>query len=595
MKVKILFLALFYGTSSLAQNLPVSDNILKQSELRQATINRQLEKTPNKPTTLSVPRSQHISQNNHSICFPIKKIDFNVLGNTAPISDFYSIITNALNSQNLTYQKITSLKFELFEQPHFIPCLSLNDIRMLNTTIQNNIITKGWITSRLFIPNQSLTDRTLEFSLMQGLLNNIVIDKNNIEKTYANRANLFTAFPNDKNKPLNLRDLEQGLDNLRRLQTVKAEINIIPSTQQNMSDVKVLWQQQKYPIRVNFSFDDSGSKSTGKYLGTISIVWDNPLHLNDILSVSYTHNLTSGKKATDPNGKVDKGKTSSYSIGYSVPFGYWLVDMGINHYFYDQAVIGVNRNYHYTGTSNQAHLNLSKVIYRDNQHKITAQLGGWFKENKSYIDDVEIDVQHHRTAGWQANISSHSYFKLGTLISSLTYKRGTRAFNAITAPEELFNEGTAKSKIWIANIDWQMPFKVGHQQFSWHSQLQGQFNQTALTIQDNFSIGSRYNVRGFTGEQTLSAEQGWYLRNDIVWQYNDNHRVYLGLDVGKVFGDKNKNLVSDTLSGMTLGFNGQYKHYGNWHYDLFISTPLKKPTKFDTDKVVTGFNISYSF
>ncbi len=266
----------------------------------------------------------------------------------------------------------------------------------------------------------------------------------------------------------------------------------------------------------------------------------------------------------------------------------------MSHYYYDQAVAGVNRNYHYTGDSNQANFDISRVMYRDGKHKITVGAGAWLKETRSYIDDAEIDVQHRRTAGWKAKIATRSYFSKGTLDTSLTYKRGTRAFGAIPAPEELFNEGTAKSKILTADVTWQMPFKLGKGDFNWKSQLHGQLNRTDLTPQDMFSIGGRYNVRGFTGAKTLSAEKGWYLKNDLAWQYNDNHQVYLGLDVGRVYGKSAKNLPGQTLSGAVLGLKGQFKKAGNWSYDVFIGTPLKKPKGFKADSVVTGFNINYA-
>ena len=32
---------------------------------------------------------------------------------------------------------------------------------------------------------------------------------------------------------------------------------------------------------------------------------------------------------------------------------------------------------------------------------------------------------------------------------------------------------------------------------------------------DYFTIGNRYAVRGFDGQMTLAAEDGWSLRNDL--------------------------------------------------------------------------------
>ncbi len=580
---------------ALSQSQPVDNNqLLQQLEQHQSITKQQLVPIANDSSVSAIPL-QAKDNRQSSICFPIGYLKINRLGHSehkSTISGFSRYMGQALSSEGLSYQKIEDNTFKLLTKERKKPCLGINKINNISIELQNKLIAKGFVTSRVLVPQQSLKTGRLVFTLAEGLLDEVVI--NSDRGSYSHKAMVFTAFPSKKGEVLNLRALEQGLENLRRLPTVTTGMNIVPSQQQNASNVEVKWQQRRYPLRLNFSVDDSGGTSTGKYLGTVSAAWDNPLRLNDILSASYTHNLSSGKKARDAKGNTDKGKTYSYSLGYSVPVGYWLLDMGVNHYFYDQAVAGVNRNYHYTGESDQTQVDLSRVIYRDSQHKIIVGAGAWYKENHSYIDDAEIDVQHRKTAGWKAKISTRSYFSKGTLTTSLNYKRGTRAFGAIAAPEELFNEGMAKARIWTANIHWQMPFKLGNKRFSWQSQLHGQLNKTDLTPQEMFSIGGRYNVRGFSGEKTLSAERGWYLRNDFAWQYHDSHQLYLGLDIGRVSGKSAKNLPGLMLSGAVLGVKGQFKKAGNWYYDIFVGKPVKQPDSFNADPVVSGFYLNYS-
>ncbi len=590
MKAKLFLIGIIWQGQLLAQDIRLPEDIFRQSEQHQSAINQQLTPHSDKQSSLFIP-PQAKDNNQSTTCFPIEQLSINYLDNNKGIWGVSRYVGQALSSEKIDYKKVDDHTFKLFTKTQKKPCLGVNKINNISVDLQNKLISKGFVTTRVLVPQQSLKTGRLVLTLVEGLLDEIVI--NSDSKSYTNKSMVFSAFPNDKGEVLTLRELEQGLENLRRLPTVTAEMNIVPSQQKNHSNVDVKWQQKEYPLRLNVSVDDSGGKSTGKYLGTVSVAWDNPLRLNDILSASYTHNLSAGKKATDPKGNTDKGKTYSYALGYSVPMGYWLLDVGTNHYFYDQAVAGVNRNYHYTGDSDQAHVDLSRVVYRDDKHKVTVGAGAWYKETRSYIDDAEIDVQHRRTAGWKAKVATRSYLSKGTLTTSLNYKRGTRAFGAIPAPEELFNEGTAKSKIWTADIDWQMPFKLGDKKFSWHSQLHGQLNKTDLTPQDMFSIGGRYNVRGFSGAKTLTAEKGWYFKNDLAWQYHDNHQVYLGMDVGRVSGKSAKNLPGQTLSGIALGLKGQFKKAGNWSYDAFVGKPLKQPKGFKADSVVSGFNIGY--
>lgn len=579
----------------LAQQATPNSQLLQQSERRQVIIDEQLIRPAKSDFQPSVTRQAQHPDDASAPCFPIDTLHLSTLQDSPLFSLFSRYTQQALTTAKIQSQRTDDSHYQLLDAANQPPCLSLASIQNLSTDIQNRFIDKGYITSRVLTPDQSLTGGQLTLSLAAGVLGSIRVDESNNPQTHANRANVDTAFPASQGKPVNLRDLEQGLENLRRLPTVSAQMDIVPGQQAGTSDVEVKWQQRALPIRFNFSVDDSGGKSTGKYLGTIGVAWDNPLHLNDIVSASYTRNVTAGKKQTDPQGQTDHGDTYNYSLNYSVPFGYWSIDAGVSHYFYDQVVAGVNRNYHYTGDSDQGHVNVSRVLYRDDQHKITASAGLWKKTIKNYIDDAEVDVQRRRTGGWKANLSQRSYFKAGTLTSTLGYKRGTRAFGAIEAPEELFDEGTAKSKIWTLDVDWQMPFKLGQQPFSWHSAFHGQWNKTKLTPQDKIAIGGRYSVRGFTGAKSLSAERGCYLRNDLGWRYHDNHQVYVGLDVGHVSGESAKDLPGQTLSGAVLGLKGRHQYHGDWSYDVFIGTPIKEPDGFEADDWVSGFTLGYSY
>ena len=112
---------------------------------------------------------------------------------------------------------------------------------------------------------------------------------------------------------------------------------------------------------------------------------------------------------------------------------------------------------------------------------------------------------------------------------------------------------------------------------------------------DQFSIGSRYTVRGFDEKMTLMAERGWFVRNEVSWSYLPAHQVYLGADVGHVSGPSAKYLLGQTLAGAAIGLRGQFKVGGQLYYDVYAGTPLKKPDNFKTDDVNAGFSVSYSF
>lgn len=102
-------------------------------------------------------------------------------------------------------------------------------------------------------------------------------------------------------------------------------------------------------------------------------------------------------------------------------------------------------------------------------------------------------------------------------------------------------------------------------------------------------------MRGFDGEMSLSAERGWYWRNEFSWSYRPAHQLYVAADVGHVSGQSARYLLGQTLAGGAIGLRGQMKAGGYLNYDVFVSKAFKKPDLFQTKRLVTGMNVSWSF
>jgi hemolysin activation/secretion protein len=146
-----------------------------------------------------------------------------------------------------------------------------------------------------------------------------------------------------------------------------------------------------------------------------------------------------------------------------------------------------------------------------------------------------------------------------------------------------------------------VPFSVGERPLTYIGTVRGQTTSSDLYLADQFSIGGRYTVRGFDGELTLTAERGFYMRNeldipllasaDAITTFG-SHSAYLGLDVGKVYGPSVQFLVGDKLAGAALGLRGAYKGVS---YDVFSSWPVYRPADFVTRIPNIGFSVSVQY
>lgn len=475
-------------------------------------------------------------------------------------------------------------------------CLGAQGINHIMTLTQNTVIGEGYTTSRILAAPQDLNRGDLVLTAIPGRIRQIRVDLENSEATHADRIRSWqNEFPTASGEILNLRDLEQGLENLKRVPTAEADIQIVPGEAPDESDVVVLWRQRSIPIRLSLGADDSGSRQTGKYQGNLTVSVDNPLGLSDLFYASLSRDLGHKSRLTDQDGHATNSRTRSYAVHYSVPLGRWLLAANHNYYRYHQAVAGAVENYDYNGSSNQTDIGITRLLYRDARRKTQLNFKLWTRSAKSFINDAEIEVQRRRTAGWMLNLGHKEYIGQATLNLDLGYKRGTGWNNSLRAPEEAFGEGTSRMEIITATAGINVPVQIGRQPFAYDGHLHLQWHKTPLTPQDRLAIGSRYTVRGFDGEMSLAAERGWYWRNDWSWQYHPGHQVYMGADVGHVAGPSAVYLPGRTLAGAVLGAKGQFRFGGALYYDVFIGRPLKKPDGFKTADYTAGFQLNYSF
>ena len=475
-------------------------------------------------------------------------------------------------------------------------CMGEQRINMLMTQTQNIIIGRGFTTTRILVAPQNLSTGLLELTVIPGLVREIKLDLSDDKNTRAGRIQYAkNIFPIKSGDILNLRELEQGLENLKRLPTAEADIQIVPADAPNQSDVIVKWKQRKIPVRVTLSADDAGSRQTGKYQGNITVSVDNPLFRSDLFYVTVGRNLADQQEITDQNGTTVKSGTTNYALHYSVPYKNWLIGANASRYNYDQAVAGTNNVYNYNGESQTQDLSLTRLLYRDAKRKTSATLKGWHRESQSYIDDAELTVQRRDVAGWQLNLDHREYIQSAVLDLSLGYKRGTGAFDSLPAVEEALNEGSSRMKIWTLDANLNVPFQFDKQQYSYSSAFRAQYNDTPLTIQDRLSIGGRYTVRGFDGDLTLAADRGFYWRNDLAMSIFPAHQFYIALDAGHVDGQSAEWLLGKTLIGGAMGFRGQVQSGGSFYYDFFVGKPLQKPDYFQNYDMNYGFSVNYSF
>ena len=248
-----------------------------------------------------------------------------------------------------------------------------------------------------------------------------------------------------------------------------------------------------------------------------------------------------------------------------------------------------------SGQTDGMEISVQKLLYRDRTRKTQGQFKLIKRKRHSFINDTEIEVQRQETTAYQLGLLHRQYWGSSTIDMPLYYQKGMPWWQAEPGlTDQVEGTATTRYSLYGLNLNIAAPVKLGKVQGRYTFNLRGQYTTDVLYGADQFSIGGRYTVRGFDGEQTLSAENGIIIRNELSVAIPELRlEPYLGLDLGHVWGPSDEYLLGKNLAGAVFGIRGNLLK--GLQYDTFIGTPIYKPEGFKTSKTALGFQVYYQF
>lgn len=456
-------------------------------------------------------------------------------------------------------------------------CIGIQGIKALHKAVQNRLIAHGYITTRVLVPNQDLSKGVLTLKFLPGRISDIKFtsDANHVVHAWNN-------FPDSNGELLDLRGIEQGIENLQRIPGCRAQINLVPGDNPGETKVEVSRTQRK-PWRFGAWADDSGSKYTGRYQGGMALYLDNPSSLNDMFYIAY------GGGMKNEDGR----RSDNASAFYSIPWGYWAFELYGSKYRYTQTVRSGNFSYFYRGDEKLVTAQLSRVMYRSASQKTTLSMKALKRDSHYFLNDVEVEVQHRDTSSWKLNLEHLAYFSFGQLKASLGYQHAAPWFNEQPDAEEIVGNADRLARIITMSMDGTFPFSAAGLSMSYEPHFMRQTTPDRLTQPDKINLGNRWTVRGFDGETTLYADKGWYLRNDFNLNLPSwGMQPYVGLDYGEVSGSRNDYWSGKHIAGAATGVRGVKGQFG---YDFFVGIPVLKPDEMHTSPVSLGFTVQWQY
>jgi hemolysin activation/secretion protein len=247
-----------------------------------------------------------------------------------------------------------------------------------------------------------------------------------------------------------------------------------------------------------------------------------------------------------------------------------------------------------TSKSRSLEFTTQQLFYRDQYQKHSWQFKVGKRWSHSYVDDTELEVQRRNTTFAELAWVHTRYIGDAQLNLTLANRWGVSWFNGQPDLEpRTLDAPTYRYTLQTIDASLYAPFKLMGQSFNYIGALRAQATRSALFQSEQFSIGNRYTVRGFDGEQTLAAERGFYMRNELEMPVGQSGQaLYLGLDAGRVFGPSAQYLLGNKMAGAAVGARGRV---AGLRYDAFVGWALVKPAGLSSATPAAGFSLSYQY
>ena len=447
---------------------------------------------------------------------------------------------------------------------------------MIVKRLENALIDRGFVTSRLLVPEQNLSDGVLTLRLVTGYVGEIRF------ASPVDRANWQSAFPCRTGDVLNLRELEQGLEQLKRLPSQDASFQLVPGQALGLSDIVINLKRNRQD-RTVLSLDDSGNQATGRLQSSFSYGVDNLLGKHDLFQFSYN---TDAEKSDSEKGT---GGTSFY---WSMPDGWWTYSLAHWSSRYKQTIPIFGASIEYTGRNETWEAEVERLLHRDKNSKTSLNLTLQRNCGHSYINDIDIANQRKKTSALAIGLRQRRYIGQEVWNLQAAYRHGLDWFDAQDDSRISDNYYTSRYGMWTAEVDLDRPVSLFGAAGRYTGIVKGQYTNSPLYGNEYFSIGNRYTVRGFDGEETLMGENGWYWRNEFSFAIGKhNKEIYYGVDYGRVSGQKAAALSGEALLGAVVGLRTPVGAAGK--LDVFIGWPLQAPDEMNSDNPTIGFQCSW--
>lgn len=463
-------------------------------------------------------------------------------------------------------------------------CLSTSDLEAILALLTKSFIDRGFITTRAYLPAQDLRTGKLEITVVEGR-----IERYEIEGGRNGSIWPHGAFPGNPGDALNLRDLEQGIDQINTLASNNARLDLRPGSQPGQTVVAVQ-NASAFPVHFYGSYDNLGTAATGRNAASATVTLDSLLGLNELFAVTRRQSVFPASGGH---------KSDSTAVHAQLPYGYntFMVDYSQSNYT-NTLSLPSGATLKATGKTDTWSVGGDRVIFRDQASRVALSARLTTQESKNWLGGEFLQVSSRTLTFLDVGVNAFTQAYGGIFNGRLAMVQGLSLLGALHDSPDLPRDlPHAQFNKFTLDLGYNRRFSIGGTGLTFSTQFSGQAANDTLYGTQQILIGGPSSVRGFQN-YTLAGDNGYYMRNELglPWQFateasgNIAGRVYAGFDWGNVT-NRAAGVPSGSLSGATLGVGLFWKTIS---VDAFASRAVRAPSSQFREGTLFSLRLSAS-
>jgi hemolysin activation/secretion protein len=449
---------------------------------------------------------------------------------------------------------LSGLEKNLLIKPYIGQCLGVTQLNDLLKVITDGYIEKGLVTSRAYLPQQDLSGGHLKVLVVEGRLEGL----KGAPDSQLSQRELNMAFAGKAGDLVDLREIEQMVDQLNRLPSNQAKMELAPGKNVGGSEVLVTNTPQK-PWRVGLSRNNDGQRSTGEQQWGTTFDWDNPLGLADQLMLRGGHDAMTDHQHTSNNAM----------LYYNLPWGWWNFSYTYSQSEYRSQIAANGYNFKQTGDSENHQMRAERVIHRDAVSKTSLNAGLSTLRTNNSIGGSKLKWSSNRISEMQYGFNHGRRIGSAFVNLDIGLQQGIGAFDAQDNDLSGPGQPDARYRKYTATTSYLQPFKLFDESLSFTSLMTGQRSEDVLFSPQRISLGGQSSIRGYK-DQSLSGDSGGYWRNDLRWTRPVSlpwlrplfaeYGTGIGYDQGVIRGDRYNGEQHGRMSSNSLELFARGQH-----------------------------------